>query len=143
MGFFSDLGQNFRENNLFGKRTFDDYRSKKNIIIEGENFQDVPFANIKKITGGSNVTYTEGAKDLSTQNYYSYPSGEGQVIIQTKKEMNTDPDVSQASEKGFGGTGTIATGEGAVASSEENSNPILTYALIGAGILAGVFILKK
>jgi hypothetical protein len=122
--------------------------SKKDKAVQetlptGEVVKEVPFGNLKKVTGGSNVAYTEGAKDYSTQNYYSNPTGDAQVVIQTKKEANTSPDVTQASERGFGSTGTMATGENASATSEENSNPILTYALIGAGLLAGVYILKK
>jgi len=119
---------------------------KENVVsvTQGETFQDVPFGNLTKVKGGSNVAYTEGQKDYSTQNYYSNPTGDAQVIIRTKKEANVSPDISQATEKGFGSTGATATGEGATATETKGlSSSILIYALIGAGLLAGVYILKK
>jgi len=119
-------------------------KKEKIITPEVKTFQDVPFGNLTKVKGGSNIAYTEGQKDYSTQNYYSNPTGDAQVIIRTKKEANVSPDISQATEKGFGSTGATATGEGATATETKGlSSSILIYALIGAGLLAGVYILKK
>ena len=122
---------------------------KENVVsvTQGETFQDVPFGNLTKVKGGSNVAYTEGQKDYSTQNYYSNPTGDAVVTVQTKKEANVSPAISQTQEKPLnispallGTGGSTATGEGSVKSS---GSPILTYALIGAGVIAGIYVLKK
>ena len=114
---------------------------KQNAISQTQSQPNVPLGNLKKV--GGNVSYIdEGDKiDYSTQNFYTYPSGNAEVIIQTKKEQNSGSDVTQSSEKGPGSSNTA--GSGSSIEDNDGKNNILTYALIGAGILAGVYILKN
>lgn len=138
MGFFDNLLQASSTSPLVAL-------TKKQNVIGSSSQTQVPFGNTRKV--GGNASYIdEGDKiDNSITTQYIYPTASGvgsEIIISTKKEMSSGSDVAQASEKGFGGLGSTASGEGATASSVSGSSNILTYALIGAGVLGALYIVK-
>jgi len=125
-------------------------KKEKIITPKVKTFQDVPFGNLTKAKD-SNVSYIGDTKsyDYGVTNYYSTAQDDAIITIQTKKEQNVNPNVDQTTieEKPvniapslLGSGGSTSTGGGNI---ESSGTPILTYALIGAGLLAGVYMLKR
>lgn len=119
--------------NILGTRT-------KKSEISSDPQELVPFGNLTKVKGGGQISYIEGSKDYSTTNIYPQ-SQSGEIIIQTKKELNTDATSQQNQEKPQAYSligGSAGSGESKVGGSN-----VLTYALIGAGVLVGGYLVLK
>lgn len=127
------VGLFFDPLNILGTRT-----KKSEISSDPQTL--VPFGNLTKVKGGGQISYIEGTKDYSKT--YIYPQSQsGEIIIQTKKELNTDATSQQNQEKPQ--AYSLIGGNAGSGESQIGGSNILTYALIGAGVLVGGYLVLK